>query len=829
MSNGVFSGLRVLDLSWGIAGPMAAMILADSGADVIKVEKPGGDPFREIGQSRLGYHTWQRGKRSAVLDLTNADDLDTFLRLAAHADVLVETFSRGTTKRLGIDYETLSRINPRLIYASIDGYRDSRHQDRPAYDLLVGARMGLQWEYRGWPEGMVHHTARLPDPLPDLKVPYADVQGPPREGPIALALPWVSLGAFYTALTSICAAVYARETTGRGQHIETSLMNGAAVAGHGAWQRAENIEAPGFVSWVMSSKSPKGHFECSDGRWIHNWGVNPTFVMGVSAGDTLLSKPDPAAMPKLMKGGPGLQAMYPIAEYAAPMAERVKRFTCDEWLAAGAAADVGLQEARSPETALADPLLLADGCVREIVDPELGPIRQFGIAMEFEKSPEALGGPAPAVGQHTAQVKAEAAALSPVAVPAGDTGKRLGSPLEGVRVLDLGLVIAGPYGCQVLGDLGADVIKVNAFHEADWHKNHLAYICNRNKRSICVNLKDPKGLEVVLDLVRTADVVQTNMRMDALARLGLDYETLKSIRPDIIFCHSRGHEHGPREKLSGNEQTAACLAGVQYEDGAMASGGKPLWCITSLGDTAAGFLIATGVIQALYHRKRTGEGQFVSTSIINAHLLNSSYVVGRPDGTGFERPKLDRMHYGFSALYGLYETADRWLALAALTEAEWAALKAALPEAGLDDAAFATADLRRDNDASLRERLAGTFRTDAAATWRDRLDAVGAPCEISDETASQTVQDDPDLNRLGVVTQFDHPLVGRLDQVGLYARLSDTPGVIRRGPLVLGDSTEELLAELGYEPERVAQLLAGKTLGAWKPGEPLLDAPPKWN
>jgi crotonobetainyl-CoA:carnitine CoA-transferase CaiB-like acyl-CoA transferase len=317
--------------------------------------------------------------------------------------------------------------------------------------------------------------------------------------------------------------------------------------------------------------------------------------------------------------------------------------------------------------------------------------------------------------------------------------------------------------------------------------------------------------------------------MEALTRLGLGYETLKAIKPDIIFCHSRGHEHGPREALSGNEQTAACLAGVQYEDGAMEDGGKPLWCLTSLGDTAAGFLIATGVIQALYHRKRTGEGQFVSTSIINAHLLNSSYVVARPDGSGFERPHLDRMHYGFSALHGLYETKDRWLAIAVLTVREWVALKSALPAGTLDAAAFATAALRYENDRLLREKLTAIFRQESAATWRERLDTAGAPCEISDETMSQRVQDDPDLNRLGVVTHFEHPLVGRLDQVGLYAKLSDTPGVIRRGPLVLGDSTQELLTELGYDSGRVAELLRARAVGAWRPGEKLLDAPPRWN
>src|SRR5690606_4475028 len=125
--SGVLSGLRVLALSWGIAGPMTGMMLCDHGADVIKIEPPGGDPFRTIGRCRLGYTTWQRGKRSIALDLKGAGDLDVFMALAAHADVLIESYALGVMERLGIDYETLRKANPRLIYTSIDGYRDTSH------------------------------------------------------------------------------------------------------------------------------------------------------------------------------------------------------------------------------------------------------------------------------------------------------------------------------------------------------------------------------------------------------------------------------------------------------------------------------------------------------------------------------------------------------------------------------------------------------------------------------------------------------------------------------------------------------------------------------
>jgi crotonobetainyl-CoA:carnitine CoA-transferase CaiB-like acyl-CoA transferase len=126
------SGLRVLDLSWGISGPMATMLLADHGAEVVKIEPPGGDPFRKSGRSELGYKTWQRGKRSAILDLKDPADLAVFKTLATHADILVESYEPGVTRKLGIDYDTLSALNPRLIYASVTAYgRDNSHSGQP--------------------------------------------------------------------------------------------------------------------------------------------------------------------------------------------------------------------------------------------------------------------------------------------------------------------------------------------------------------------------------------------------------------------------------------------------------------------------------------------------------------------------------------------------------------------------------------------------------------------------------------------------------------------------------------------------------------------------
>jgi crotonobetainyl-CoA:carnitine CoA-transferase CaiB-like acyl-CoA transferase len=179
---------------------------------------------------------------------------------------------------------------------------------------------------------------------------------------------------------------------------------------------------------------------------------------------------------------------------------------------------------------------------------------------------------------------------------------------------------------------------VNTVYDMFWHSTHIAFTANRGKQSISINLKDPRGLAVLHELVKRADVVQHNMRYEAAVRLGIDYESLVEIKPDLIYCHSSGFDKS-RAHLPGNDQTGACLAGVEYEDGGMADGGKPLWSLTSFGDTGNGFLAAIAIIQAITHREVTGEGQFLSTSILAACLLNSSYAwVNATNGEGIDRP-----------------------------------------------------------------------------------------------------------------------------------------------------------------------------------------------
>ncbi|NKF20904.1 CaiB/BaiF CoA transferase family protein [Solimonas marina] len=800
---GVLDKLKVLDLTSGVAGPMTTMLLGDNGADVIKIEPPGGDPARhEPGPQQLGYTVWQRGKRSACLDLTKADDRDVLLALARSADILVESCAPGEAAKLGLDYASLSKLNPRLIVCSITGYgRDNPHSGRPAIDALVQARTGLMFEQRGWPEGALNHMNGEPDPFPDLEIPPEWVQGAAREGPLFVASQWPSLGAFFNASLGIAAALRAREITGRGQWVETSLLQGALAGAAGVWQRAEKIDVPGFDTWILNSKSSKGHFQAKDGHWLHNWVPNPRFILQAAQGDTLNASPDLTVQNDPDRFGTGPEEILVMSHYQPILAEAVAKFPVQDWIEAAATAEMTMQPVRSIEASLADPAFLADGCVTEMNDPGLGTIRTVGNAFNMSATPGKPGAPAVAPGANTDEVKAEAAKIiadAQQAVASGKpaAGKAGKAPLDGIVVLDLGLAIAGPFGTQLLSDLGATVIKINGLFDLFWHRVHIAYMANRGKQSITLNLKDPRAMKILLELVRKADVIQHNMRYDAAERLKIDYESLKAIKPDLIYCHTRGFERGARAKLPGNDQTGACLSGIQFEDGGMShdeggATGHPLWSFTSFGDTGNGFLSAIAICNAIYHRDRTGEGQFVDTSIINAALLNTSYAVAKPDGSGFARPRIGAQQLGYSALHRLYETSDGWICVVATAAAARAALLKTLGVAdSQDDATLA---------AAIGAKLKALSGKDAFAS----LDGAGVPVEIVDPEFSRKLHDVPEFQKQQMVVSYPHPHVGKLDQIGLLFSLSDTPGVIQGRPLIVGEHTQSILAGMGYSEAEI--------------------------
>jgi crotonobetainyl-CoA:carnitine CoA-transferase CaiB-like acyl-CoA transferase len=800
---GVLDGVVVLDLTTGISGPMTGMLLADHGAQVTKIEPPGGDPTRAFS----GAQVWHRGKRSAVLDLHDAADRDRLLALAAHADVLVENHTPGTTARLGIDADTLLERNPRLVYCSITAYGDDgAHADRPAVDALVAARTGHQWESRGVPGGTLARLAGIAPAFPDLVVPDDCWVGAPRPGPLFSGVPWVSVASCYLATLAISAALRVREQTGRGQRVSTSLFQGVLATTLSGWQRVEHVETPNFQSWISDPRAPKGVFRCADGRWIHQWVPLPDFVLGAAEGDTL-ERNERTKRPResATRIGMDVNEMLLLHHYQPLMAEAVAKFPSEPWIELAAEVGVPLQPLRAPEEALHDDRLLADGCVTEVVDPELGPVRQVGRVYQLHACPTDSPTAPPAVGAHTDAVRKEADALAGAPPIARSDAPAPASPLAGVRVVDLGLAVAGPWGTMMLADLGAEVIKVNPLHDFYWMSTHIAMCCNRGKRSIAMNLKDPDAMAILHELLATADVVQHNMRYDAAVRLGVDYDSLRAIKPDLVYCHTRGFEHGEREALPGNDQTGAALAGPDWLDGGLDHDGIPFWPVVSLGDTGNGFLSAIAIVQALYHRDRTGEGQFVDTSIMYAQLLNASIAWSLADGSRHgERPQLDAMQLGWHATYRLYETADGWLCVAAFTDEQRAALASAL---GVD----------KIGDGTAFSALEPAFRTRSAAQWFATLDGAGVPCEVSTPDFVLDLFDDKEMIDKGWITKYRHPIVGDMEVMGLLFDLAETPGVVQGPPLVPGQDTRVILHELGYDDARIDALCEAKTVLDWRP------------
>jgi crotonobetainyl-CoA:carnitine CoA-transferase CaiB-like acyl-CoA transferase len=377
-------------------------------------------------------------------------------------------------------------------------------------------------------------------------------------------------------------------------------------------------------------------------------------------------------------------------------------------------------------------------------------------------------------------------------------------PLEGIRVIDFGQYPAGPFGPMVLADLGADVIKVEPTRGDGMRGGFIGPFmgCQRGKRDIAIDLKQPDGVRLALELVATADMVHHNMTLGTADRLGIGYEHCKAVRPDLLYCNTYMYGPiGPLGHQGGVDPLAQAAAGLEWEEGPVAEGNPPLWYRYGHGDVAAAIPSVTALLIALYHRNRTGEGQSMWASLLHGAMLYTADSWLDADGTPSPRPTLDREQLGLDALYRLYETQDGWLQLAAVREEHWLALCRVLQRDDLaGDARFATAADRTQHRSELTALLTEAFMGDLATNWRRALRGAGVPAEISTDTwDGETILFDDDLFRLGLVAEYEHPRLGRVRQFGNLITFSDTPGRQERATPMQGQHTREILGELGYD------------------------------
>jgi len=367
---GPLAGVRVLDLGWGVAGPIGVQLLAELGADVIKVEPPGGDPFR----AQPGYRVWIRSRRSVVIDLKAEEGRAVFLRLCDGADVVVETFSPGTMERLGLSYAELSARAPRLVLCSVPAYPPGhRFADRPGWDATVQARSGMQNEQPGW-----------------------------RPGPVFLHFPAPSMAACFLLAAGVLSALVHREASGRGQHVQTSLYQGVLAYTTQIWQ--EHERAPAGYRSVMAKTYPPGvHqaslFECADGEWIHAATMNgrvptrtPEDILGLEAVDQRQLYRDPELR----------------ARHDARLRDAYRSRSRAELIEAFQEAGLGAEAVRPMADVFSHPQFVANGLAATVEDPELGRTTQVGVPAVLARTPGAIQGAQPRVGEHSREVLAAA-------------------------------------------------------------------------------------------------------------------------------------------------------------------------------------------------------------------------------------------------------------------------------------------------------------------------------------------------------------------------------------------------------------------------------------
>ncbi len=384
--------------------------------------------------------------------------------------------------------------------------------------------------------------------------------------------------------------------------------------------------------------------------------------------------------------------------------------------------------------------------------------------------------------------------------------------LEGVRLIDFGQYLAGPFGPMIIGDLGAEVIKVEPVTGDGMRMANAPYFgCQRGKKDIALDIKSPDGIEIAYDLVRSADIVHHNMTKGTATRLKLDYATLKEFKPDLVYCNTYAYGlEGPLSHFGGLDPLYQASGGLEYEAGGVQHGNEPLYYRFGMTDASNAMLSAVGCLMALFHQRRTGEGQELWTSLMDGGLVFSSDAM-LVDGEPVPRPRIDKDQTGIDALYRLYRTQDDdWIQIAAVQDADWLALAGVL---GLSELAteprFATAASRHEQRAELDSLLEPIFRTRTARQWILAFDDAAVPGEIPMETRDgETVLFDADNVELGLVAEYEHPVRGLMRQFGNLIDFSDTPGHIAGPPPMVGQHTREILRSLGRTDADVDDLLA---------------------
>lgn len=409
----------------------------------------------------------------------------------------------------------------------------------------------------------------------------------------------------------------------------------------------------------------------------------------------------------------------------------------------------------------------------------------------------------------------------------GVTGMASGTagqgPLAGLRVLDLSRVLAGPFCALMLGDMGAEVVKVESpdgddtrqwgppwlqgcAPDGQWPGESAYYAaCNRNKRGICLDLRTAAGQEVVRRLAAAADVVVENFKPGTMERWGLGYAALSQENPRLVYCNISGFGRtGPYAHLPGYDFVAQAMSGLMSITGEPP--GEPQKLGVAIADLNTGMLAAYAILSALYGRQHSGRGQRVDASLLETGVFMLANVASAHLTTG-QRPKRYGNAHASVVPYQVFNAADGALVIAVGNDRQFARVCEMLgcPELA-SDPRYATNPARLSNRDTLIPQLQQRFLAGKVSHWVDTCWAAGVPAGPINHV--DQVFSDPQVLARGMVVEAEHPKAGPIKLVGTPVKLSETPAEVRRHPPMLGEHTREVLSELGYSPEQVQGLLA---------------------
>ncbi len=776
-------GMRILELAAGPAAGLATMILADFGAEVMRIRHPDGNLDDTLPAATM----YRRGKASLSLDLDKAPDRERFESLCANADVLVCSWRSAALARRGLDFEVLQARHPHLSLAHISGFGSSGPlAEVPGYEHAVAAYAGRMQTFAGIVD---------------------------RPGPVFSALQVAVHACAQATAAGILASQYARGERGKGQLVETSLLQGLLAYEQGAMighQFAEHLGSLLPAMQIPPEPPPPSLYyhpaQAGDGRWMQFGNLLPhLFDNFLIATDLIDVIADEGFDPKQL-------LLRPEAKQEAfreRMLKRIQERSASAWMETFVA-DGGIVAApyQTTQEALEDPDIVANGHViaRGTGRRELGPLARLTA------TPAKPG------------ADADAAALEQSWQASGPqttaTRANAGLPLAGVRVVELATIIAAPMGASLLADMGAEVIKVEQIG-GDPFRSMLNGIgasrVNPGKDSISVNLKSPEGQAAVQKLLASADVVIHNYRPGVPEKLGIDYDRVSADNPGVVYlqCNGYGPDGPGALRPSTHPIPGAAMGGVMYQMGEQLPealqdfASLRLWTSRLMRanevnpDPNTAMVIASTAMLGLSARQRTGQGQQILVDMFGANAYaNHDDFFSYPGKPRRALPDTDLL--GLHPTYRLYTCADgQWVFFAAPSHRERAAFSETLAAAGIEPPGEA---LLTANDEQTAEALAQLFATRDADSWQALLSSAGVACVRADADPPSTFWlESAQVAANGFIADAEHPRWGAYQRHGPMAKFGGMTQTLH-GPPLAGQHNSKVLESLGYTAAEIEQM-----------------------